>query len=123
MNTAESALHANIQCYIRDLLNDIDSPLVRNNIEKAIKSRTHFEAGEALKAAIDVLPNEWEQPLIDSLIDFMTDWSIPRKWRGFLLESKDYMGYGGQTSKWRFWLLLPRAWLRYKMGALKQYWF
>lgn len=37
-------------------------------------------------------------------------------WRGFIVESKDYMGYGKSISKLRFWLNFPRAFIRF-------YWF
>ena len=34
-------------------------------------------------------------------------------WRGFLIESKDYMGYGKQISKLKFWLCYPRVLFRF----------
>ncbi len=34
-------------------------------------------------------------------------------WRGFLIESKSYMGYGASMARWRFWLRYPLAWLSY----------
>lgn len=34
-------------------------------------------------------------------------------WRGFLIESKSYMGYGVNTPRWKFWLYYPIAWWKF----------
>jgi len=34
-------------------------------------------------------------------------------WDGFVAESKAFMGYGTAMPRWRFWLALPVAWVRF----------
>jgi len=38
-------------------------------------------------------------------------------WKGFLQESKDYMGYGKTISKIKFWIKFPKALWRYYLAT------
>ena len=51
------------------------------------------------------------------------------KWRGFLIESKSYMGYDNMTSKEKvhFWLIYPKAFVYFNYLQIKvsvlYYWY
>ena len=41
-------------------------------------------------------------------------------WKGFVKESQSYLNYGKSYSKCKFWLLLPLAYIRYKITMYKE---
>lgn len=74
-----TAFEANIQCYVRDLQNGIDSPTVREGIEDAMQKLSIPQLMIARELIYDVYDKRSPHPLVEhpkveSLLDFQ--WNL-----------------------------------------------
>lgn len=74
-----TALQANIQMYVKDLQNEIDSPLVREGIEVAMKKVSIPQLMIAREWIYEEYDTDRPHPKVESLLDFQ--WGLlESKW-------------------------------------------
>lgn len=69
-----TALQANLQCYVRDLQNGIDAPIVREGLEGAMKQCFVPQLMLAREWIYDVYDTSHPHPKVESLLDLQ--WSL-----------------------------------------------
>ena len=68
--TDRTALQANIQMYVKDLQNDIDSPLVRERLEDAMGMLSMLQIMWAREWIYDAYDTSNPHQKVESLLDF-----------------------------------------------------